>query len=53
MGLCSLTQVTGSAIALNQLMETLMLTEKKLRRLEEQIIEKKKTVDFDTREFTI
>jgi len=34
-------------------MEILMLSEEKLRRLEEQIIEKKKTVDFDTREFTI
>lgn len=30
-----------------------MLTEEKLNRLEDQITEEKKTVDFDTREFTI
>lgn len=30
-----------------------MLTEEKLNRLEDQITEQKKTVDFDTREFTI
>ena len=30
-----------------------MLTEEKIKQLEEQITEQKRTVDFDTREFTI
>jgi hypothetical protein len=30
-----------------------MLSEEQLNRLEDQITEEKKTVDFDTREFTI
>lgn len=30
-----------------------MLTEEKIKKIEEQILEEKKTVDFDTREFTI
>ncbi|TQQ39391.1 hypothetical protein, partial [Vibrio cholerae] len=30
-----------------------MITEEKLQRIEEQILEEKKAVDFDTREFTV
>lgn len=30
-----------------------MLTQEQIKKLEEQIVEQKKTVDFDTREFTL